>query len=138
MRPFGCIVYAHVPKARQGKESKYLTRAHKGVFVEYDSSEPWRVYDLERRCFDVSHDVTFMETEFPRIENFPQLGPTKLQNLGVGKTMFAPASVATDVPPVIHDMIVVEPPPQCRQWPCSPMFAQGPGETQNLPIIMMQ
>jgi len=127
MQPFGCIVYAHVPKAHQGKESKYLTRAHKGVFVEYDSSESWRVYDLERRCFDVSHDVTFVETEFPRIEDFPQLGPAKLQNLGVGKTMFAPASVATDVPPVIHNMIVMEPPPTVQAMAMQSHVRLGPG-----------
>ena len=66
MRPFGCIVYAHVPQARREKESKYLTRAHKGVFVGYDSSESWWVYVLEWRCFDISHDITFMETEFPK------------------------------------------------------------------------
>ena len=95
--------------------------------MEYDSSESWRVYDLERRCFDVSHDVTFMETEFPRIEDFPQLGPTKLQNLGVGKTMFAPASVATDVPPVIHDMIVVEPPPAVQAMAVQSHVCPGPG-----------
>ena len=47
MRLFGCIFYAHVPKAHREKESKYLTRAHKGVFAGYDSSEPRRVYYLE-------------------------------------------------------------------------------------------
>jgi Reverse transcriptase (RNA-dependent DNA polymerase) len=97
------------------------------VFVEYDSSESWRVYNLERKCFDVSHDVTFVETEFPVAGDFPGFGPTLLQqdmenpdptrflqNLmepAAGRSRFAPSSVATDIPPVVHDMVVVEPPP---------------------------
>ena len=95
--------------------------------MEYDSSESWRVYDLERKCFDVSHDVTFVETEFPVAGDFPGFDPTLLQqdmenpdptrflqNLqepAAGTSRFAPSSVATDVPPVVHDMVVVEPPP---------------------------
>src|SRR5436190_4552342 len=73
MRLFSHIFYVHVPKACRGKESKYLTRAHKHVFVGYDSSESWRVYDLERRCVDINHDVTLMETESPGAEDFLNL-----------------------------------------------------------------
>ena len=82
---------------------------------------------MERKCFDISHDVTFLETEFPKVEDFPGLSPAllqqdvenpdptrflqNLQDPGAGRSRFAPASVATDVPPVVHDMVVVEPPP---------------------------
>ena len=104
-------MYIHVPKPHREKESKFVSRAHKGVFVEYDSSQSWRVYDLERKCFDVSHDVTFLETEFPKVEDFPRFGPASLQqgmenpdptrflqdlrDPGAGRSRFAPASVAT-------------------------------------------
>src|SRR5436309_11721644 len=41
--------------------------------------------------------------------------------------MFAPASVATDVPPVIHDMIVVEPPPAVQAMAVQSQVRPGPG-----------
>jgi len=84
------------------------------------------VYDLERR-FDISHDVTFLETEFPKVEDFPGLDPASLQqdmenpdlmrflqNLpdpGAGRSRSKPETVVTDEPPVVYDMVVVEPPP---------------------------
>src|SRR5271154_1252957 len=104
LKPFGCIVYAHVPKKRRPKQSKLLPRAHKGCFVEYISSSAYKYWDFQRKVFDVSHDITFRETQFPTAEDFdePSIIPPKQP---------APPSVSHTTPPIIHDMIVVEKPP---------------------------
>jgi transposase InsO family protein len=115
MRPFGCVVYALIPKERRRKLSKFLSRSNRGIFVGYVSSTSWRYYDLERKCFDESHDLQFMETEFPGAEEFSHLPPIASQDedamFGEERQTVAPPSVAKSVPPVIHDMVVVEPPP---------------------------
>ena len=50
-----------------------------------------------------------------------------LRDPGAGRSRFAPASVATDVPPVIHDMIVVEPPPAVQAMAVQSHVRPGPG-----------
>jgi len=70
LRPFGCIVYAHIPKQRQPKFSKHLTHATKGCFIGYESSTPYKYWDFEKRRFDISHDIIFKESEFPTAADF--------------------------------------------------------------------
>ena len=115
MRPFGCVVYALIPKKRRPKLSKFLSRSNRGIFIGYVSSTSWRYYDLERKCFDESHDLQFMETVFPGADEFSHLPPIASQDedaiFGVERQTVAPPSVAKSVPPVIYDMVVVEPPP---------------------------
>ena len=62
LRPFGCIVYSHVPDIR--REDKLDDRASKGVLVGYESEHGiYRVYDLAMRDVRIVRDVTFHENE---------------------------------------------------------------------------
>lgn len=43
LKPFGCIVYIHIPKERQSKESRYAPRATKGCFIRHLSAHNCRI-----------------------------------------------------------------------------------------------
>src|SRR6266496_2584158 len=88
-------------------------------------SSSWKVYNLARKCFEVSHNITFFETKFPsgkefhlrsanfRGDNMPRAMDNFVAPLvaATHAPPVAPSVVAKDVLPVMYDMIVVEPPP---------------------------
>jgi hypothetical protein len=136
LRPFGCLAMVHIPNQRRRSEMKFESVSQDAIFMGNVSSSAWRVYNLKRKCFEVSHDVIFFETRFPSGKEFPHLRSVNWHGGGMIRTAdyftaplvvasseasrassvevhtppVAPSSVATDVPPVMHDMIVVEPP----------------------------
>ena len=130
LRPFGCVVYATIPAERRPKLSKLLYRAHRGCFVGYVSSTSWKYWDFERKCFDESHDVRFMETEFPAAEEFDYPAIVPAANMPSKNIPWrhanepariippprAPPSVSEKAAPIVHDMIVVEQPPAIQVY----------------------
>jgi hypothetical protein len=108
LHPFGCIVYVHIPPERQPKLNKYLHRSKKGCFLEYVSHNIFRYYDFARQCVDTSHN-------FYRVEEneFPTNADLKINT----PSIFMPTSrTLPTVDQIIHDMIIVEPPPSIQAF----------------------
>jgi len=86
LKPFGCLVHAHVPKKRRKTNAKVDTRATDGCFVGYtDTNTMHKIWDFERNCFVNSHDLTFEETQFPSPSDFDEL-PADPYNSRISKT----------------------------------------------------
>src|SRR5215472_3533230 len=75
LRPFGCIVYALIPKERRPPRSKYLARATKGCLISYIGGNSYRYYDFSRQCILDSHDLDIKEHRFPSPTDFLHLSP---------------------------------------------------------------
>jgi hypothetical protein len=70
LKPFGCLVNNHIPEERQQPLNKVDTRSTFGCFIGYDTSVSHKIWDFERKCFDISHDLIFEETNFPKACDF--------------------------------------------------------------------
>src|SRR5947207_3780930 len=75
IRPFGCIVYAEIPKERRPRLSKYLPRAYKGCLLQQISPSMIKFYDFERKTTDTSHNFTIRENQYPSTSQFDQSTP---------------------------------------------------------------
>src|SRR5437773_2109007 len=72
IRPFGCIVYAEIPKERRPNLSKYLPRAYKGCLLQHISPTMIKFYDFECHTTDTSHNFTIQEDQYPDPSQFDQ------------------------------------------------------------------
>jgi hypothetical protein len=75
LKPFGCIVWDNVPKENRKKHrrNKLFDHGTKGCFIGYVSSSTYSYYDFARKTILQSHNLTFMETEFPQRSDFGDL-----------------------------------------------------------------
>lgn len=63
LRTLGCLCFAH-----NKTKDKFDSRSRRCVFLGYPCGKKvWQLYDLEKHNFFVSHDVVFMEDQFPFI-----------------------------------------------------------------------
>ena len=104
LKPFGCTLYAGVPKERRPKLSKFYPRANRGCYIEtISTSGIYKYWDLTRRTLDTTHNAEFFEDEYPSKIDFETV-PTVSGN--------APAKQ-----PIIYESIVVQqPPPATRVY----------------------
>ena len=66
LKVFGCVSYVHVPNS---KRRKLDAKARKAIFVGYPPGvKGYKLYDLEKKSFVVSRDVTFFEQNFDHFE----------------------------------------------------------------------
>ena len=116
LKPFGCIVHAHVPKKRRKKNSKVDTRSTTGCFVGYTATNTiHKIWDFERKCFVNSHDLIFEESRFPRPSDFDE-PPADTYVDAYNHTTPTPSSPESSPEPdnrapQIYDQIVVQQPP---------------------------
>jgi hypothetical protein len=108
LRPFGCIVWDNIPKQRRGKLSKFKATGTRGCFVGYVSSTTYKYWNFERKTFLESHDLTFMETEFPTHEDFNE---TLLDAGKDSEESDGEKSISEGPDLTLYDEIIVEPPP---------------------------
>ena len=66
LKVFGCVSYVHVPNS---KRRKLDAKARKAIFVGYPPGvKGYKLYNLEKKSFIVSRDVTFFEQNFDHFE----------------------------------------------------------------------
>ena len=66
LKVFGCVSNVHVPNS---KRRKLDAKARKAIFVGYPPGvKGYKLYDLEKKSFVVSRDVTFFEQNFDHFE----------------------------------------------------------------------
>ena len=140
LKPFDCIVWNNVPKENRNKHrrNKLFDHGTKGCFIGYVSSSTYNYYNFSRKTILQSHNLTFMETEFPERSDFGDLpdeafkrlpgpDPKRSQHEDDESAMdtdsedesdehivapFIPATPAIpQQEPIIYDEIVVEQPP---------------------------
>jgi hypothetical protein len=100
LKPFGCIVYGYVDKQTRGRRSKWKEHGTRGCFVGYESSSTYKYWNFSRKCFLTSHNLTFLETEFPKSTEFD----------GISASSDQPLSPLSSSPErEIYDDIVVQP-----------------------------
>jgi hypothetical protein len=133
------IVWDNVPKdnPKKHRRNKLFDHGTKGCFIGYVSST-YSYYDFSRKTILQSHNLTFMETEFPQRSDFgdfpdeafkrlPGPDPKRSQDENDESAMdtdsedepdehivtpFIPATPTTpQQKPVTYDEIVVEQPP---------------------------
>jgi hypothetical protein len=111
LHPFGTIVHAYIPQQRRRNEGKLAPRSTIGCLVGFQPSsthEPsgnYKFWDLERKCFDISHNVKFTN-KFPKASDFEE--PLITPSL---PTSTESSSSDPSEPPEIFDEIEVLPPP---------------------------
>jgi len=107
LRRFGCVVYATIIKEQRPPNSKFSTRAVKGIFVGYKSGHQFKYYNLTKREFEFSHDITFMENDNATVNDLGDLHEASITslNIPVAELELEPEER------IVHDMIVVQPPP---------------------------
>ena len=67
LRVFGCMCYVHVPDSRRRKLDQ---KANRAIFVGYPrGTKGYKLYDLEKKRFVISRDVTFFEKNFHQFES---------------------------------------------------------------------
>ena len=148
LRPFGCLAMVHIPEARRGKESKFTLRSHDAIFVEHVSSSSWKVYNFARKCFVVSHDITFFETKFPSGKEFSHLHSANSRGESLGQwtillhRLWSQLKLLSHLHrwqrtsrPLYTTVLSLNHLPQRRHSPCAFTAFSG---TPNLPVIMMQ
>ena len=92
LKPFGCLVWTHVPKPirrKQGKIDRSGTKvqptAADGCFVEHISFTQYKVYSFTECSYFVTDNLLFREDQFPELSKFD----------------------ANQPPLILHDMIIV-------------------------------
>jgi len=118
IKPFGCIVHAHVPKKRRPRRSKMQPRSTKGCFIGYtETTSIFKIWDFERKCFVNTHDLIFEETQFPKLSDFDE-PPANAQILGPSSTRESTPESTSELAngPQIFDEIVVQPPPALQAF----------------------
>ena len=108
LKPFGCLVDAHVPEQRRPPLNKVNARSSSGCFIGYHTATSHKIWDFERQCFVNSHDLIFHETEFPNASDFDE-PPADPYNDSKRKPQTKHTPKVT--PRLIFDEIVVLPPP---------------------------
>jgi hypothetical protein len=75
LKPFGCIVWDNVPEQNRKKHhgNKLFDHGTKGRFIGYVSWSTYSYYDFSRKTILQSHNLTFMEMEFPERSDFGDL-----------------------------------------------------------------
>ena len=114
LKPFGCMVHAHVSKKRQKKIGKIDTRSHFGCFIGHtDSNTMHKIWNFERKRFEKPHSLIFQETLFPSPKHFDELPADSYNPLSS-----TPSATPESSPepqnrslPQLYDEIVVQPPP---------------------------
>jgi transposase InsO family protein len=110
LKPFGCLVHAHVPEARHKPLNKVDPRLTCGCFIGYtDTTTIHKIWDFERKCFVNSHDLIFEETHFPKPSDFdePPADPYE----------YTPPSPSSEPEPrQIFDEIIIQPPPALQVY----------------------
>src|SRR5579862_1368518 len=103
LKPFGCIVWDHVPdqQRKQKSRSKFTDKGTRGCFIGYVSSTTYKYWNFDRKCFLESHNLTFWETEFPHSTDFEQTEPATAPDP-------SELSEMSDTERPIYDEIVVE------------------------------
>src|SRR5205814_5815913 len=110
IRPFGCIVYAEIPKERRPNLSKYFPRAYKGCLLQQISPSIIKFYDFECKTTDTSHNFTIRENQYPSASHFNQSTSSSLAT--------RPASLLLPNQ-IIYDSITVEPLPAIKAFSTS-------------------
>jgi hypothetical protein len=127
LHPFGSIVHIYVPRERRWTLGKHAIRSTVGCLVGFEPSSThestanYKVWDFERKCFDVSHNLLFT-TKFPKPNAFdePSLAPPVPAAIATSESGTPPSSPSMESQPrssmpiqnrPIFDSIVVEPPP---------------------------
>ncbi|TMI78987.1 MAG: transposase family protein, partial [Bacteroidetes bacterium] len=118
LKPFGCMVHAHVSKKRQKKIGKIDTRSHFGCFIGYtDSNTMHKIWNFERKRFEKPHSLIFQETLFPSPKHFDET-PADSYNPLSSTPSATPSATPESSPepqnrslPQLYDEIVVQPPP---------------------------
>jgi len=102
LKPFGCLVWTHVPKQvrrKQGKldhsGTKIQATGADGCFIEHISSSQYKVYSFTERKYFVTDNLLFREDHFPESSRFSSSSSSPSQD---------------QLPPITHDMITVQPP----------------------------
>ncbi len=66
LRVFGCMCYVHIPDSRRRKLDQ---KANRAIFVGYpQGTKGYKLYDLEKKSFVISRDVTFFEKKFHQFD----------------------------------------------------------------------
>ena len=127
LHPFESIVHIYVPWERRWTLRKHAIRSTVGCLVGFEPSSTheltgnYKVWDFERKCFDVSHNLLFT-TKFPKPNAFdePSLAPSVPAAVATSEGGTSPPSPSMESQPrpstpipdrPIFDSIVVEPPP---------------------------
>ena len=100
------IVYDYINT--QTRRNKLKLAGTRGSFVGYVSS--YKYWNFARKCFVVSHNLTFKETEFPKATDFdrpPANAPSTITKPAVQQQSPEPVPE----PKFIYDEITVQPPP---------------------------
>ena len=136
LKPFGCIVWDQVPEKDRKKKRRNKLADHgtRGCFLGYVSSTTYLYWNFERKAAVQSHNLTFMETQFPERSDFddqsdeafrwPPLLPTtgaldesddeEIYESDNDETLtpnLSTPAIATALPLTIYDEIVVQQPP---------------------------
>ena len=120
LKPFGCTLYAGVPKERRPKFSKLHPRANRGCYIAtISNSGVYKYWDFTRRTFDTTHNAVFFEDDYPSKDDFETV-PTVPANLPAKSPVFETVpTVSANLPvktPVIQDSIEVQRPPATQSY----------------------
>jgi len=139
LKPFCCIVWNQVPENARNKKRRNKLADHgtRGFFLGYVSSTTYLYWNFERKAAVQSHNLTFMEGQFPERSDFDDqpdeafrwlaLLPTtggldegedesddeEISESDDDETLtpnLSIPSIATSLPPTIYDEIVVQQP----------------------------
>lgn len=120
LQSFNYLIMILIPEAYCEKELKFTLRSHDTIFVEYISSSSWKIYNLMRKYFMISHDITFFETRFPNDKKFSHFHSAnfhenKLKTLNNFVASFVIAfqipitsSIIKNISSVIYNNIIIE------------------------------
>jgi hypothetical protein len=112
LKPFGCIVYDYVDKQIRGPQNKMKPTGTKGCFVCYVSSSSYKYWNFARKCFVISHNLTFKETVFPQASDFEQPPANASSTTTITNPAVEPQSPEPEPEPkFIYDEITVLPLP---------------------------
>ena len=72
LRVLGCKCFVHIPDSNRRKLDQ---KSYEAIFIGYpDGTKGYKVYDVKKDRFMISHDVTFFESKFPFCEKSKQDG----------------------------------------------------------------
>jgi hypothetical protein len=119
-KPFGCIVYAHVPKKTRAKLLNLVPRANKGCFMRPLSSGTVKFFDFTQRHFNFTHDLIIQDEMFPSVSDFkkpPAKPPDTANRVDRDEEAESDSEDNDDnddsqAAYILHDMIIVEQPPE--------------------------
>ena len=107
LKPFGCIVWDYVDKQTRGRRSKLKLRGIRGCFIGYVSSSTYKYWNFDRKCFLISHNLSFNETEFPTTSDFDNISHSAPR----ARSPSTESVSSSRSERTVHDQIVVQSPP---------------------------